>query len=106
MTQEDLTVSATLMAANEFTDWLKIRGVQKTLFTVQVSGTFVGTLTVQIRDPDDAVAIDVEPTSGPITQPGMYNGNLAGGYDVRIGFKAGAYSSGSALCRIKQSGKT
>lgn len=106
MPHEDLTVSATLMAANSFTEWMTIRGIQKVLFTVMVSGTFVGTVTVQIRDPEDGVPIDVEPTTGPITQPGMYNGNLAGGYDVRIGFKAGDYTSGSALCRIKQSGKT
>jgi hypothetical protein len=93
---------ADLSAANTFTPWMSLRGAQKSDFTVLIAGTFVGTLTFQVRDVVNQTVVDLDQFTGPDVK----EGTLTGGQDIRIGFKTGDFTSGTAECVIQQSGHT
>ncbi len=84
-----------LTAEDTYTDAVKMFD----LFNVSITGTWNGTLTLQRSFDGGTTWVDVK----TYTQNAQERG-LEPEYDVywRIGFKAGAFTSGSATCRISQ----
>ena len=89
-------VTAALTAENTFTDWI----YSTKEFNLSISGTFVGTITVQ-RALDtarpDADARDVDTFTAPIETYGFEPSGVA---LYRAGFKTGEFTSGTANIRI------
>lgn len=97
--------TAALNGADQFSDPIRITGVDGTrAFAIIVTGTWVGTLTLQysVSEPGDWV----DATAG------TYTANTAISYDdtldnqviyYRIGFKAGNYTSGTANVSLSSS---
>lgn len=68
-------------------------------FEVDIGGEFVGTLTLQVSRDNGKNWID----SGDVfTGQSVHAGRLITEGDIRIGFKTGAYVSGSAVVRMAQ----
>ena len=89
-------VEASLTAQDTFTDWI----YSTKDFTFSVSGTFVGTVTVQRSfDPAnaDSTARDVDTFTAPIETYGFEPSGVA---LYRAGFKTGEFTSGTANIRI------
>ena len=89
--------SASLTAANTYTATLRVLGEAN----IWISGTWAGTITLQATYDDGATWLDVP--------GGTYTANVVDvlyepevGIAYRIGFKAGAYTSGTAAVRISQ----
>lgn len=97
-------VTAELNGAEQFTPALDVKGFDAT-FGVQryvlvcVSGSFVGTLDVQISLDDGATWLD---SADRITEPTVNNAVVVVDYKIRVGFKTGNYSSGSAVIVLAQ----
>jgi len=86
-------VDLSISAANVFTDALKF---SDGAFVIAVTGTFVGTVTLQVRpDIRDVVHdwVDEQSYTAPDTQLSRV---LRGDWEVRAGIKAGNYTSGTA----------
>ena len=107
-----MSVDTTLSASNTFSPWFRIRQGGQARgaahpnrageeFLLSVSGTFVGTLTPQIRDVGQGESDIRDVPDAPITTPVEWRGFLKGNMEVRCGFKTGDYSSGSARVQIK-----
>lgn len=90
-------VDATLVASNTFSPAFQIKD---DYFILAVSGTFVGTLTLQlqpaVRDVTHAW-IDEQTYTAPVVAESRV---LKGLWNVQIGFKPAAYTSGSAHVTI------
>lgn len=84
----------TLSAENTFCDPLGVGAGGH--FTVSISGDSVGVLTLQVSRDNRATWADVAAYSGPVEDYGFE----AEGADFRMGFKPGAYTSGTAIVRI------
>jgi len=89
-------VTAALTAENTFTDWI----YSTKEFNLSISGTFVGTITVQrafdTADADND-ARDVDTFTAPIETYGFEPSGVA---LYRAGFKTGEFTSGTANIRI------
>jgi hypothetical protein len=89
-------VTAALTAQNTFTDWI----YSTKEFNLSISGTFVGTITVQrafdTADADND-ARDVDTFTAPIETYGFEPSGVA---LYRAGFKTGEFTSGTANIRI------
>lgn len=86
-------MATTLSSENTFTVPIKIcRGT----FGIDISGTFVGTLTSQWYNGTSWI------DNSTFTSSGLNVGTEPSVHDWRIGFKTGAYTSGSALVNISQ----
>jgi hypothetical protein len=86
-------VDNNISAANTFSDSFT---VSDDFFLLAVSGTFVGTLTLQLRPLVRDVAhnwVDEQTYTGPVVAESRV---LKGTWQVQIGFKTGAYTSGTA----------
>ncbi|MCD6197483.1 MAG: hypothetical protein J7K15_02780 [Deltaproteobacteria bacterium] len=90
-------VEAELSSSNSWTDPISVAG----WFSLSISGTWSGTITVQRRnrDPDVSDWKDVESFTSTVEKRG-YEPELNVQY--RAGFATGAYSSGTAVIRISQ----
>jgi hypothetical protein len=84
-------VSASIGAQNTFTDSIKLSGP----FDLSISGTFVGTVTVQ-RSYDNSSWKDVDTFTSPTEDYG-FQPEIAW---YRAGIKTGAYTSGTAVVSI------
>lgn len=84
---------ASLSAANTFTSpVLRQGGVG---FDVTVSGTFSGTVSVQIsKDQTTWMSVD------SLTAAGVLSGLLGTAWYIRAGFETGAYTSGTAVVDV------
>lgn len=67
-----------------------------TAFDVAVSGTFVGTVTIQLSRDGSTDWIDIGSTTEPTVQSADFNAS----WFVRAGFKTGDYTSGSAKVEV------
>ena len=89
-------VTAALTAENTFTDWI----YSTKEFNLSISGTFVGTITVQrafdTADADND-ARDVDTFTSPTETYGFEPSGVA---LYRAGFKTGEFTSGTANIRI------
>lgn len=85
---------ASLTAQNTFTDWLQL---SKKDFTVGISGTWVGTVTVQKSNDKGITALDVEDLTANAQKAGF---EPESGIFYRAGFKTGNYTSGTAVIRL------
>jgi len=89
-------VTAALTAENTFTDWI----YSTKEFNLSISGTFVGTITVQrafdTADADND-ARDVDTFTAPTETYGFEPSGVA---LYRAGFKTGEFTSGTANIRI------
>jgi len=97
MSANIVSSEATLLAENTFTDPVEIQW----FFNLNVSGTWIGTITVQRKFQGDSTWRDVP--SGVFTE----NVDRVGfepenGVLYRAGFKTGDYISGSAKVRISR----
>jgi hypothetical protein len=84
-------VSASIGAQNTFTDSIKLSGP----FDLSISGTFVGTVTVQ-RSYDNSSWKDVDTFTSPTEDYG-FQPEIAW---YRAGIKTGAYTSGTAVVSL------
>ena len=83
----------TLSASNTFTDGITVTAG---VFSIAVSGTFVGNVTLQLQPVTRDITqawIDETTYTGPNVQ---ISRTLPGQWRARAGFKAGNYTSGSA----------
>lgn len=97
----DASVTATISAANSFSKPISACGDNSTVcaLNVSVSGTFVGTVTLQRKFPNDAVWHDVTTWTTPVeTKITDYEH----GVFYRIGIALGEYTSGSAIVRLSR----
>jgi len=89
-----------LTAENTFTSAIKITAG---LFAVDITGTFVGTITVQACREDDFLStpvwIDLSTT---YTTPVIDVGEEGSIHYYRAGFKTGGFTSGTATVAISQ----
>jgi len=102
LTQTGQTQTADLTAQNQFTDPIKVVGVDDTRsFAVSVAGTWAGTVTLQYSVAEPGDWIDAP--------SGTYQANTSLSYDdtldnqvmyYRLGIKAGEYTSGTAEVTI------
>ncbi len=81
-----------------FSSWFKILGAGNTPFTLHISGTWVGTVTFQMRRIDSANIVDLDTFSANDVK----NGEANGSWEVRAGFKSGAWTSGTAIIAFSQ----
>jgi hypothetical protein len=84
-------VSASIGAQNTFTDSIKLSGP----FDLSISGTFVGTVTVQ-RSYDNSSWKDVDTFTSPTEDYG-FQPEIAW---YRAGIKTGEYTSGTAVVSL------
>ncbi len=84
-------VSASIGAQNTFTDSIKLSGP----FDLSISGTFVGTVTVQ-RSYDNSSWKDVDTFTSPSEEYGFQPEIVW----YRAGIKTGAYTSGTAVVSL------
>lgn len=91
-----------LTAADTYSEWVDVVNNNSVgyEFFAAASGTWVGTLTVQVKRPGeaDATAWDIEDFTANFTKKGDLG---AGGLVARVGFKTGNYTSGTASVFIK-----
>lgn len=93
---------STLTGEDQFTDYIRVTGTTTAFtrnFTVTISGTFSGTLTLQRAFGTPSAWIDVKTYTGATTD------TLTDPYEneivyYRVGFKTGDYTSGSADAEI------
>lgn len=102
-----------LSGAEQYTEFLRVYGVGTTKsFDITRAGTWTGTLSVQVSlDGPNIGFRDVESSGTPITYTsnGTSTLTLADTYDnvifwIRIGFKSGAYTSGTAQTTLSWGG--
>lgn len=103
ITHTGQTVAASLSGANQFSDPIRITGVDAARnFAVRLSGTWSATVTLQYSVSEPGAWVDA--TSGSFTT------NVAIGYDdtldnqiiyYRIGIKAGDYTSGTVSASLE-----
>lgn len=87
--------SAALSAENTFTDWVQLFGP----FNLSVSGTWVGTITIQRSFDNGVTWLDVKTYTSNAEDLGE---EPELGVLFRAGFKPGEYTSGTAAVRISQ----
>lgn len=87
------TKRKTISAENTFTDPLNVNGD----YSVQIEGTFVGTVTLQARDGDAGGWVDDTSWTGEISAAGK----KVGDWSFRLGIKTGDYTSGAVNVVIK-----
>lgn len=85
---------ANLNAANTFSAALLKQAKQG--YSVSISGTFVGTITVQRSFDGGTTWLDVYST-GAVEE---LDGEFGSACHVRAGFKTGAYTSGTAVVNV------
>ena len=96
LTSAGQAAQASILAQNVFTNPIRVNGVgAQRQFAYQVSGTFVGTVTIQSSVGAPGAWVDVSSYTSPSS------GNINDGQDnsviyYRIGIKAGNYTSGTA----------
>lgn len=88
--------SKTITAADQFTDPVRLTG----FFNLSISGTFVGTLTVQRSFDNQATWQDVDTFTSVIEDFGMEPEVCW----YRAGVKTGEFTSGSITVRLGQDG--
>ncbi len=91
----DQVASASLTAANTYTAPLRVLGEAN----IWISGTWAGTITLQATYDDGATWIDVQAYTANAIDV-LYEPEV--GIAYRLGFKAVAYTSGTAVVRISQ----
>ena len=91
------TETMAISAQNTFTDWVALLGE----FNLSISGTWVGTVTIQRSFDGGTTALDVNAYTTNIEDRG-YEPRGEGGTVYRVGIKTGDYTSGTAKVRINQ----
>lgn len=98
------TVSSAIASDNTFTDPIRVTGVgaSSRTFTYTITGTWVGTIRIQKSVGDIGAWEDIT-AAGPYTS--NFSSTLSDGLDnqviyYRMGFKTGAYTSGTATCTL------
>lgn len=89
-------VTASIAAQNTFTSYIRVAGVDTgRVFTVVISNTFVGTVTLQYSVGAPGAWVDVKSWTAPVAE--AYNDSLDNQVIYyRIGIKTGGYGSGTA----------
>ena len=102
----DFYKTATLTAEDTFTDWLDGSKIRKSVIggsfmdgDVSVTGSYVGVITLQRRFIESAVTI-YDAHSFESGEEAEDTFRIAPDTQVRIGFKTGNFTSGSATVRI------
>jgi hypothetical protein len=99
------TISANLSAQNTFTDAIRVTGVDAVrIFSYAITGTWAGTLTLQ-RSFDSATTGFSDVTTFTSNTSTTYDDTLDNSIVwYRIGFKTGAYTSGTASITLIYAG--
>lgn len=93
-----MAVTASLSAANTYTDWMPLSKYSR-LFHLSISGTWAGTITLQRSVDGGTTPLDVATYTANIEDPGE---EVEVGIVYRAGFKTGEYTSGTAVVRLSQ----
>lgn len=93
-------IQGTLTAENTFTD-VYLLGANVTPIIVITEGTWAGTLTLQIQYPGRTTFIDV-PNATFTSNFDTQAYGLPNNTQLRVGFKTGEYTSGTASIDITQ----
>lgn len=96
----DNLLQTTLSAADTYTAWYPLGEGAAPIFII-TEGVWSGTLTCQIRYPGRATPIDM-PSARFESNFDIPARDLPIGSEVRVGFKAGEYTSGAASIDITQ----
>ena len=95
-----MIISASLVASDTYTSPVMIRpsSTNQGFFNLSISGTFVGTITTQFSDDGSTGWRDIDTYTAAAEKVG------ASGTDIyfRAGFKALAYTSGTAVVKVSQ----
>lgn len=89
-----LSISSSPGASGTFTDAWIVAGQ----FDISISGTWVGTVTIQRSFDGGTTWVDVATFTSNVETTGIEPGG--GGLPWRIGMKNGAYTSGTAVVRL------
>lgn len=94
------TVTDSFSADNDFSGEIRVTGIEgQRAFGIQVTGTFVGTLTLQYSVAEPGNWVDVESYTTPTSK--SYNDTLDNQIIYyRIGIKTGNYTSGTATISL------
>ena len=94
------TTSRAITGADQWTPWVTVYNAP---CTVLVQGTFAGTVTLQMRGPqqagtglawtDDSGAVDVKTWTAPVAETSF---QVGGTFQVRLGCTTGEFTSGTA----------
>jgi hypothetical protein len=90
-----INVERNLNAENTFTNAIGVNGA----FNFSISGTFVGTITIQRSFDNGVIWLDMETYTTPYEDIGILPDEHI---TVRAGIKTGDYTSGTALVRISR----
>ena len=95
--------TASLTAENTFTDWLapfKKSRITPGYIDFAITGTWAGTITVQKRYKRGGTYTDPIDVEDYTTNEAKLIEDHVWGVEYRIGFKAGNYTSGTAIVRL------
>lgn len=99
-------VESSISAENTFTGYIKVEGVKSKntndrLFTIDISGTFAGTVTLQRSYGLPGTWVDVGGQAWTVPISTTYQDKFDNQtIYYRIGIKTGGYTSGTATCRL------
>jgi len=93
MGRKVVTVSVT--GANEFSDAIELTGY----FNLSISGTWVGTVTIQRSYDSGSTWHDVDTWTANTEEYGL---EPEKGIQYKVGIKTGAYTSGTCVLRLGQ----
>jgi hypothetical protein len=104
ITSTGQTVSASIAAQNTFTDSIRVTGVGSSrTFTVNISGTWVATVSLQRSIGDESTWEDTGTTYTANTVVTFADGLDNQVVYYRLGIKTGNYTSGTAVCSLTYS---
>ena len=94
--------SGSLTAEDTWVEYTTDHPVERRRVQLSIYGTFVATVTVQMRDKDEATWRDLQGSLGGIVQfttPTEQVAELQGKWRIRAGIKTGDYTSGTVEIR-------
>ena len=97
-------VTASVSSDDAGTGWLSLKGSRENVFSVQVGGSFVATVTIQMKRAGAADNTAVPMDGGTIDAPIGKRGVLPGAWEVRAFVVSGDYVSGTAELAIYHDG--
>lgn len=100
LARQQTAVTATVDEADEFTDWLYVKQLERAAVSIVADGSWSGTITLQRSFDRGATPLDVEQFS--TSEQGTYRADA--GCMIRIGVKTGDYTDGSADVRLQVGG--
>ncbi len=98
-------VTKAISSADDFTDVIRVVGTEAArVFSIQITGSFTATVTLQFGFTDDGPWNDISPGYTTATSDSYDDGQDESVIYYRIGIKTGDYTSGTATCTLTYTG--